>query len=493
MNKLYLALDQGTTSSRAVLFDAQGRMLASHGVEFAQRYPKAGWVEHDPADILRSQTEALRAVLEKAGAAVSRIAAVGVTNQRETAIIWDRATGEPIHNAVVWQCRRSAELCARLKREGLEPLIMETTGLVSDAYFSASKIAWLLENVAGVRERAERGELCFGTVDTFLAWHLCQDHPHVTDPSNASRTMLMNLRTLEWDEDMLRLFNVPRAILPRIADTSGFIGALKPDFLGRSVPVLALAGDQQAALFGQACFGVGIAKNTYGTGCFALMNTGSAPSASKNRMLSTLAWRISAEVCYALEGSVFIAGAAIQWLRDEMKLISTAAESETLAATVPDTGGVMLVPAFTGLGAPYWDADARGTLVGITRGTNRAHIVRAALEAIAHQSADVLAAMEADSGIHLSELRVDGGASQNNLLMQFQADILGCAVLRPQVAETTALGAAMLAAVAEGGLTKADVARNWAAHAAFEPRMPVDEVAARRTSWKRAVLRAMRW
>ena len=448
--KYIVALDQGTTSSRAVVFDENGALVASHGIEFRQIYPKPGWVEHDPEDIYESQLNALRAAVEKAGIDAADILAVGIANQRETALLWERETGRPLHNAIVWQCRRTAPLVERLKEDGLGNTIRDRTGLIPDAYFSGTKLEWLLDSIDGARDRAQNGELCFGTVDSFLAYRLTGGRVHVTDATNASRTMLFNIHKQEWDEVLLRAMDIPAPLLPTVVDSSGVIGMLDKSILGREIPIAAMAGDQHAALYGQACFGPGEAKNTYGTGCFVLMNTGARPVRSQSGLLSTVAWRVNGKPTYALEGSVFVAGAAIQWLRDEMKLISTAAESETLARSLADNGGVYLVPAFTGMGAPYWDMYARGTIVGLTRGAGRAHIVRAALESIAYQSADVLEAMEKDGGVRMAALRVDGGASANEFLMQFQSDILGVPVVTPQVTETTALGAAMLAGRAVG-------------------------------------------
>jgi len=449
MAKVLVALDQGTTSSRAVVFDAAGRMLAAHGVEFPQIFPKPGWVEHDPKDILNSQLTALQEAVRKSGVDVQDIAAIGITNQRETTLLWDRETGECVHNAIVWQCRRTAHDVDKLVDQGWSPVIREKTGLVPDAYFSGTKLAWLLKRL-NLHERAEKGELCFGTVDSFLAWHLVQGHPHVTDATNAGRTMLFNLARQEWDDELLRLMDIPRACLPTVVDSSQVIGLLDESILGCAIPVAAMAGDQHASLFGQACLRPGMVKNTYGTGCFMLMNTGEKLIRSEHGLLSTMAWRIGGKPTYALEGSVFMGGATIQWLRDEMKMLTTAAESEEIARSVQDTGGVYLVPAFTGLGAPWWDQYSRGTLVGMTRGTGRAHVVRAALEAIAYQSADLMQAMAQDCGFIPSQLQVDGGASANAFLMQFQADIMNVPVVRPVVMETTALGAALLAGLAVG-------------------------------------------
>ena len=493
MAQYVIALDQGTTSSRAVIFDEQARIVAMKSYEFEQIYPQPGWVEHDPTAILNTQIDALREAVRISGVPVEEIAAVGITNQRETTLLWDRKTGRPVYNAIVWQCRRTAPIVRRLCEEGLERHIRETTGLVPDAYFSGSKLSWLLEQ-PGLRERAEHGELCFGTVDSFLAWNLVTGRPHVTDATNASRTMLFDIRKNDWDETLLRALNIPRAVLPQVVDTSGVIGMLDPAILGRAIPVAALAGDQHSALFGQGCFEPGMMKNTYGTGCFLLMNTGAEPAVSRNGLVSTIAWRIGGRCTYALEGSVFVAGAAVQWLRDEMKLIERASETETIARTLSDNGGVYMVPAFTGLGAPYWDMYSRGTIVGLTRGTGRAHIVRAALEAIAYQSADLVQAMADDCGRQVAELRVDGGASANQFLMQFQADVLGCRVIRPAVIETTALGAALLAGLAVGVWKDMDeIRRVWKMDLSLTPQMDEDARRAAMRGWHRAVERSRRW
>ncbi|PZN13554.1 MAG: glycerol kinase [Bacillota bacterium] len=494
MARYVLALDQGTTSSRAILFDRQGNVVAVRNQEFRQIYPKPGWVEHDPLDIWDSQIAVAKAVLKEAGVDPSDIAAIGVTNQRETTVVWDRQTGQPVHNAIVWQDRRTADMCTEIKRQGREQLFRERTGLVVDPYFSGTKIAWLLDNVPGLRERAERGEVLFGTVDTWLVWKLTGGKVHVTDYSNASRTLLFNIHTLDWDDELLRELNVPRAMLPEARPSSQVYGHTDPALLGAEIPIAGIAGDQQAALFGQACFRPGMAKNTYGTGAFVLMNTGEKPASSQHGLITTIAWGIDGKVEYALEGSIFIAGAVVQWLRDELKIIEKAADTEPLATSVDDTGGVYLVPAFAGLGAPYWDPYARGTIVGITRGTGRAHLARAALESIAYQTRDVLSAMEADSGLALSALRVDGGAVVNNFLMQFQADILGVPVDRPVVNETTALGAAYLAGLAVGFWKNRDeIEQFWQRDRRFEPAM--DEATRERlyAGWKRAVERARAW
>ena len=491
--KVLIALDQGTTSSRAVVFDTQGHMLASHGVEFPQIFPKPGWVEHDPRDILSTQITALRQAVKLSGVDVADIAAIGITNQRETTLLWDRETGECVHNAIVWQCRRTAHYVERLVQQGKAEMIREKTGLIPDAYFSGTKLAWLLDHL-DLHERAERGELCFGTVDSFLAWHLVTGRPHVTDATNAGRTMLFNLQTQDWDEELLNMLDIPRACLPDVVDSSQVIGMLDPGILGRPIPVAAMAGDQHASLFGQACLQPGMVKNTYGTGCFMLMNTGSERVRSQNGLLSTMAWRIGGKPTYALEGSVFMGGATIQWLRDEMKMIATAAESEGLAKSVKDTGGVYLVPAFTGLGAPWWDMYSRGTLIGMTRGTGRAHVVRAALESIAYQSADLMDAMVKDCGHAPTQLQVDGGASANAFLMQFQSDIMGVPVVRPQVMETTALGAALLAGLAVGVyVSPEDTAAVWQRDLTFEPQMEEHHRAQLLHGWHKAVERSLAW
>jgi len=493
MQKYVIALDQGTTSSRAVIFDQQARIVAMKSYEFEQIYPQPGWVEHDPAAILNSQIDALREAVRISEIPLEAIAAIGITNQRETTILWDRKTGRPVHNAIVWQCRRTAPIIKRLCDEGLEDYIRETTGLVPDAYFSGSKLSWLLDKL-DLHERAQKGELCFGTVDCYLAWNLVQGRPHVTDATNASRTMLYNIHKNEWDEKLLDALNIPRAVLPEVVDSSGVIGMLDPAILGRAIPVAALAGDQHSALFGQGCFEPGDMKNTYGTGCFLLMNTGDQCAKSKNGLVSTIAWRIGGKTTYALEGSVFVGGAAIQWLRDEMKLITRASETEQIAQSLKDNGGVYLVPTFTGLGAPYWDMYSRGIIVGLTRGTGRAHIVRAALESIAYQSADLVFAMASDCGQKPQELRVDGGASANQFLMQFQSNVLGCKVVRPAVIETTALGAALLAGLAVGVWKDMDEIRSiWSMDLSLEPQMNEQEREKVLAGWHKAVQRSMNW
>ena len=493
--KYIVALDQGTTSSRAIIFDHDQNIISTSQKEFTQIYPKEGWVEHDPMEIWATQYGVLQEAMAKKSISPDDIAAIGITNQRETTIIWDKNTGKPVHNAIVWQCRRTASICDSLKEtDGFEDYVRQNTGLVIDAYFSATKIKWILDNVEGAREKAERGDLLFGTVDTWLLWNLTNREVFVTDYTNASRTMLFNIKTLRWDEKILEMLDIPASMLPQVKNSSQVYGYAGLGQQGRKVPVAGIAGDQQAALFGQACFEQGQAKNTYGTGCFILMNTGEKFVKSSNGLLTTIAIGIEDRVTYALEGSVFIAGAVVQWLRDELRLIDSASETEQLAQSVPDTGGVYLVPAFTGLGAPHWDMYARGTITGITRGTGRSHIVRAALESIAYQTRDVLDAMMQDTGINLKSLKVDGGASQNNFLMQFQSDILGKEVDRPVVTETTALGAAYLAGLATGFWKSRDeIAQKWSMDRKFMPVMNIDEREARYSKWKKAVTRATLW
>jgi glycerol kinase len=493
MKRFVLALDQGTTSSRSILFDHGGRVVATAQREFTQHFPRSGWVEHDAEDIWATQAATITEVLARARVTAVDVAAVGITNQRETTVLWDRATGRPVAPAIVWQDRRTADLCAHLKAAGHEPEVARRTGLLLDPYFSGTKLAWLLDSEPSLRRRAEHGELAFGTIDSWLAWKLSRGTQHITDASNASRTLLLDLRTGAWDDYMLDLLGIPRAVLPRVVPSSLAHGEAFAVLGGHEVPLGGIAGDQQAALFGQACFAPGMAKNTYGTGCFVLMNTGSEPQASANRLLTTIAWHLG-ERYYALEGAVFVGGAVVQWLRDGLGIIERSADVEALAASVPDAGGVYLVPAFTGLGSPHWDAYARGTMVGLSRGTTRAHIARAALEAIAFQSAEVLLAMQRDAHQPLVELRVDGGATSNDLLMQFQADLLGVPVVRPKVTETTALGAAYLAGLAVGfwGST-AEVAANWQVDRRFEPAMPREAAAARLHHWQRAVERSRDW
>ena len=489
-----LALDQGTTSSRAIVFDPAGNIRAVAQREFRQIFPRAGWVEHDPQEIWESQHAAATDVLQKARLSANDVAAIGITNQRETAIVWDRRTGQPIHNAIVWQDRRTSGFCDQLKREGHQPLVQRKTGLVIDAYFSGSKVRWLLDNVPGARDRAQRGELAFGTVDSWLLWKLTGGAVHVTDVSNASRTMLYNIHARQWDDELLNLLRVPRAMLPQVRSSSEVYGQTAAGVFARPLPIAGIAGDQQAALFGQTCFSRGLAKNTYGTGCFMLMNIGDEPAASKHQLLTTVAWEIGGRTEYALEGSVFIGGAVVQWLRDGLAIVKSAGEIEALAHSVPDSGGVYIVPAFAGLGAPHWDQYARGTITGITRGTTGAHFARAALESIAFQVADVLDVMRQDSGIQIEELRVDGGAAANNLLLQFQADLLGVPVVRPRITETTALGAAYLAGLAVGyWKDRDDVKAKWAVERRFEPQLGRDDVAHRRGRWREALSRSRDW
>ncbi len=489
-----LALDQGTTSSRAIVFNHDGSIGAVAQKEFAQIYPQAGWVEHDAREIWETQIETARAALARADLKAADVAAIGITNQRETTVLWDRKTGEPVGNAIVWQDRRTAGFCDELKIAGHAELIQERTGLVIDAYFSGSKVRWMLDHIPGARERAERGELAFGTIDSWLVWKLTGGARHVTDASNASRTMLFNLRTGAWDDELLRLLGVPRAVLPEVCSSSEVVAETAAGLFDAPIMIAGIAGDQQAALFGQNCFERGLAKNTYGTGCFMLLNIGTAPQISRHKLLTTVAWRLDGKTDFALEGSVFIGGAVVQWLRDGLGIIESSAEVETLAATVPDCGGVYLVPAFAGLGAPHWDQYARGTIMGLTRGTTRGHLARAALEGIAFQVADVLEVMKQDSGIAMNELRVDGGACANDLLMQFQADILQVPVVRPKVIETTALGAAYLAGLAVGFWKSRDeVHRAWQAERTFAPQLGADEAAHRQARWTEALRRAGDW
>jgi glycerol kinase len=491
--KHILALDQGTTSSRAILFDHAGSIVSVAQKEFPQIFPKPGWVEHDPLDIWSTQAGVAAEALTKANVRAADVAAIGITNQRETTVVWDRATGAPICNAIVWQDRRTAGICDRLRERKLDRMIRRKTGLVIDAYFSATKVQWILQHVKGARARAKAGELAFGTVDSWLVWNLTRGAVHATDASNASRTMLYDISKGEWDDELLALFGVPRSMLPEVRSSSEVYGTTTM-LGGASIPIAGIAGDQQAALFGQACTTPGMAKNTYGTGCFMLMNTGTKRITSKNNLLTTVAWRIGDRTEYALEGSIFVAGAVVQWLRDGLEFFRSAADVEALAAGVSDTGGVYLVPAFAGLGAPHWDQYARGTIVGLTRGTTKAHLARAALEGIALQVKDVLEAMEADAGITLKELRVDGGASANDLLMQLQADLLNVPVVRPRVAETTALGAAYLAGLAVGfWKNQADIARQWQVDKRFKPSMKAATRSRIATGWVRALKRAKAW
>ncbi len=490
-----LALDQGTTSSRAIVFDASGRIVSSQAHEFTQHFPKPGWVEHDPNEIWDTQLRATREAVQQAEIGFDQIEAIGITNQRETTVVWDRSTGEPVYRAIVWQSRQTVSICEDLKARGLEPMIRERTGLVVDAYFSGTKIKWILDQVPGARERAQRGELMFGTIDTWLIYKLTGGRIHATDYSNASRTLLYDLRKLSWDSDLLEALDVPAAVLPEVRDSSGDFGATEASlFDGTSIPIRGVAGDQQAALFGQACFTPGSTKNTYGTGCFILMNTGAEPKTSNNGLLTTIAWGIDGKVEYALEGSIFVGGAAVQWLRDQLGLVKDAAETEAIARSVESSAGVYLVPAFTGLGAPYWDPNARGTLVGLTRGTNRAHLIRATLESIAFQSVDVMRCLEQDTGLAAHELQVDGGATANDFLMQFQADILGVTVRRPEVLETTALGAAYLAGLAVGVWnSREEIAKNWNEDRRFEPSIDVATREKLYAGWVRAVERSRGW
>ncbi|MGI1657359.1 MAG: glycerol kinase GlpK [Desulfitobacterium sp.] len=493
MKRYILALDEGTTSCRAILFDQESHIVGVAQKEFTQIYPQPGWVEHDPEEIWSTQYGVIAELLARYQVKIEEIAGIGITNQRETTVVWDRHTGKPISNAIVWQCRRTAPLCDELKAKGLEPLFKEKTGLVLDAYFSGTKIRWLLDHVPGAQEKAEKGDLLFGTMDTWLVWNLTKGRIHVTDYSNASRTLLYNIKTLEWDPELLRELNIPAVMLPQVRPSSFNYGETAPEgFFGYQIPIAGIAGDQQAALFGQACFEPGMAKNTYGTGCFMLLNTGEKVHESRHGLVSTIAWGIEDKVVYALEGSVFIAGAVIQWLRDELKLIETAADSEYFAAKVADNGGVYVVPAFTGLGAPYWDMDARGAIVGLTRGSNKNHIIRAALESMAYQTKDILEAMEADSQLPLQLLKVDGGAVTNNLLMQFQADLLGVEVERPQCIETTALGAAYLAGLAIGFWSDKEELRGKARiDRSFKPQMQEELKEKYYQGWKKAVRRVM--
>jgi glycerol kinase len=493
MARFVLSLDQGTTSSRAIVFDHSGAIVSVAQQEFPQIYPAPGLVEHDPEAIWSSQLAVAQEALQKAGAVAADVAAIGITNQRETVVIWDRKSGEPINNAIVWQDRRTAPFCDKMRADGLQPLIQKKTGLVIDAYFSGTKVRWLLDNVPGAREKADRGELAFGTMDSWLIWKLTKGQVHVTDETNASRTMLFNIHTRDWDDELLSVLNVPRSVLPTAKSSSEVYGTTGVGTL-EGLPIAGIAGDQQAALFGQMCSKPGMAKNTYGTGCFMLMNTGTEAVPSKNNLLTTIAWRKNNTTEYALEGSIFVAGAVVQWLRDGLGIIKTAPEVEALAASVPDTGGVYLVPAFVGLGAPHWDAYARGAILGLTRGSTSAHIARAALDGIAFQVADLLTAMESDSSIKLAELRVDGGACSNNLLMQTQANLLGVPVVRAANPETTAMGAAYLAGLAVGFYKSTDeISSQWASDRTFEPKIGADERQKLREGWNKALGRAKAW
>ncbi|WP_099189920.1 glycerol kinase GlpK [Tepidibacter mesophilus] len=496
MQKKYImSLDQGTTSSRAILFDKDGKIVGVSQKEFTQIYPKAGWVEHDAMEIWGTQSGVAREVLEKTGISPEEVAAIGITNQRETTVVWDKNTGKPVYNAIVWQCRRTADICDRLKERGLEESVKDKTGLVVDAYFSGTKIKWILDNVDGAREKAENGDLLFGNIDTWLIWNLTRGKVHVTDYTNASRTMIYNIKELKWDDELLEALDIPKSMLPEVKPSSCVYGVTdEHTFGGAQIPIAGDAGDQQAALFGQACFDEGMAKNTYGTGCFMLMNTGEKPVASKNGLLTTIAWGVDGKVAYALEGSIFIGGASVQWLRDELKVIYDAKQSDYYASSVEDTNGVYMVPAFTGLGAPYWDMYARGAILGLTRGAKREHLVRATLESIAYQTKDVLEAMQDDSGIELKGLKVDGGACANNFLMQFQGDILDVPVNRPEVIETTALGAAYLAGLAVGfWKNKEEIKEKWAIDRTFKPNMEEEKRSTLYRGWKKAVRRSMEW
>ncbi len=489
-----LALDQGTTSSRSIVFDHAGRIVSVAQKEFTQLYPKPGWVEHDPLEIWSSQNGTIAEAMAKANLSSQDIAAIGITNQRETTVVWDADTGKPVYNAIVWQDRRTADFCGQLKQQGVEPTVAQKTGLRLDPYFSGTKIRWILDNVAGARARADAGKLRFGTVDSWILYQLTERRVHATDPSNASRTLLYNIHTGDWDDELLKILGVPHSMLPVVRSSSEVYGEVDRGLYPGGVRIAGIAGDQQSALFGQACFTPGMAKNTYGTGCFLLMQTGTKATLSRNNLLTTVAWRVNGVTEYALEGSVFIGGAVVQWLRDELQLVRDVDELNVLANSVKDAGGLFLVPAFAGLGAPHWDPYARGTLVGITRGANRAHLCRAALESIAFQSADLITCMEKDSGLPLKELRVDGGASRSQALMQFQADLLGTTVVRPSTIETTALGAAYLAGLAVGfWSTREDIARQWAVGASFTPSRDRAEMTAIRSQWDRALERAKSW
>jgi glycerol kinase len=494
MPKYILSLDQGTTSSRAIIFDKKGSIVATGQKEFTQIFPQPGWVEHDANEIWSTQLGVATEAILKAGLTIADIAAIGITNQRETTVVWDRKTSQPIYNAIVWQDRRTADYCDSLKKDGHAPTIQSKTGLVTDAYFSGTKVKWILDNVAGARARAEKGELCFGTIDSWLLWKLTNGKVHATDVSNASRTLIYNIHTLQWDKDLLKLFNIPESMLPEVRSSSEVYGHTENILTATAVPVSGIAGDQQSALFGQMCTQPGMVKNTYGTGCFMLMNTGTKPVASKNNLLTTIAWKVNGEVQYALEGSVFIGGAVVQWLRDGLKIIQTSGDVEALALKVEDNGGVYVVPAFTGLGAPYWNQHAKGTIVGITRGSTDAHIARAAIESIAFQSMDLMQAMEADAGLPIKEVRVDGGATVNNHLMQFQSDIINTNVVRPQVTETTALGAAYLAGLAVGFWSSIDeLQQYWQKDKVFSPGMTDDKRKDLQKNWKKAVKAAQAW
>ncbi len=489
-----LALDQGTTSSRAILFDRKSNIIQVEQKEFTQIYPQPGWVEHSPTEIFDTQSHVARDCVKAAGISGNDIAAIGITNQRETTVVWDKTTGEPVYNAIVWQDRRTASFCDQLRAEGKADIIRQKTGLVLDAYFSGTKVRWILDNVPGARAKAEAGELLFGTIDTWLIWNLSKKDSFVTDPSNASRTLLFNIHTGQWDDELLEIMNIPRCMLPEVQPSSSVMAKSHPEFFGKAIPISGVAGDQQAATYGNACLKEGMAKNTYGTGCFLLMNTGTKAKESKNNMLTTVAWQNPSGLYYALEGSVFAGGAVVQWLRDGLQIIKDSSDMEGLASTVPDNGGVFFVPAFVGLGAPYWDQYARGTMVGITRGTSRGHIARATLESIALQTLDIIDAMQKDAGVALNTLRVDGGASRNSMLMQYQADLTGVVVERPTVTETTALGAAYLAGLAVGFWeTEEELANNWQLERRFEPKMSAEKREELLYQWHRAVERSRAW
>ncbi len=494
MSQYILSFDQGTTSSRAIIFDKKGNIVSVAQKEFTQYFPQPGWVEHDANEIWSTQLGVATEAIAKAGLTIHDIAGIGITNQRETAVVWDRKTSQPIHHAIVWQDRRTAAYCDNLKKVGKEEMIRQKTGLVIDAYFSASKVKWMLDHVEGAREKAEKGELCFGTIDSWLVWKLTNGKVHVTDVTNSSRTQLFNIHSMQWDEELLRLFDIPASMLPEVRSSSEVYGHTQQLLAAAELPVCGIAGDQQAALFGQMCIHPGMVKNTYGTGCFMLMNTGTKPVTSKNNLLTTVAWKINGEVQYALEGSVFIAGAVVQWLRDGLKLIQKSSDVEALCLKAEDNGGVYMVPAFTGLGAPYWNQHARGMIVGLTRGSSDAHIARAAVESIAYQTMDVLKAMQADADLEIKEVRVDGGATANNYLMQFQSDILNTTVIRPQITETTALGAAYLAGLAVGFWKDLnEIEGYWQKEQAFESRMNEDTRKDHQKNWKRAIKAAEAW
>lgn len=494
MQQYILSLDQGTTSSRAIIFDKNGSIVSTGQKEFKQYFPKPGWVEHDANEIWSSQAAVITEAILKAGLDIEQINSIGITNQRETTVVWDRKTGKPVYKAIVWQDRRTASYCEQLKKEGLEKMISEKTGLVIDSYFSATKIKWILDNVEGARKKAENGELAFGTIDSWIIWNITKGNMHITDVTNASRTMLFNIHTLRWDKDLLKLFDIPENMLPEVKPSSEIYGSTTPRLFDKALPIAGIAGDQQAALFGQMCTEPGMVKNTYGTGCFLVMNTGTTPIVSQNKLLTTIAWQINGKTEYALEGSIFIGGAVIQWLRDGLGIIKKSAEVEELAAKVKDSDGVYIVPAFTGLGAPYWNQDARGTIVGLSRGSTSSHIARAALDSIAYQTMEVVRAMNIDSGIDIKELRVDGGATANNGLLQFQSDILNIPVIRPKITETTALGAAYLAGLATGYWSSIEEIKNlWQEDRHFKPSMDAQQVTDLTNGWRQAVKSALAW